>query len=129
MPLCGWAIEHLARPLARVGLVWPNPVTGQPVGNVTRTLQKLAKEARVPEFSLHDLRATGNTWLASEGVDERIRQYLMGHAAGGNVIDRYTKITAETEKQIREAVAVFDQIRATKERNISSFFRGRRRSA
>jgi hypothetical protein len=33
----------------------------------------------------------------------------MGHVGGGDVIDRYTKITAETQKQIREAVAVFDQ--------------------
>ena len=44
-----------------------------------------------------------------------------------NVIARYTKVTADTEKQIREAVAVFDEIRATKE-NVMSI-RARRRSA
>jgi integrase len=129
VPLCGWAVEQLPRHLPRIGLIWPNPDTEKATGNVTHTLQKLAREARVPEFSLHDLRATGNTWLANEGVDERIRKYLMGHVGGGDVIDRYTKITAETQKQIREAVAVFDQIRMTKEKNVSSFFRGRRRSA
>jgi integrase len=129
IPLCGWAVEQLPRHLPRIGLIWPNPDTEKPTGNVTHTLQKLAREARVPEFSLHDLRATGNTWLANEGVDERIRKYLMGHVGGGDVIDRYTKITAETQKQIRDAVAVFDQIRMTKEKNVSSFFRGRRRSA
>jgi integrase len=96
---------------------------------VVKQLQprKLADAAGVPRFSLHDLRATGNTWLANAGVDQRIRQYLMGHRDGGPVISRYTKITADTEKQIREAVAVFDEIRATKE-NVSSI-RVRRRTA
>jgi hypothetical protein len=36
---------------------------------------------------------------ANEGVDERIRQYLIRHAAGGAVINRYTKITAETKSR------------------------------
>jgi integrase len=80
--------------------------TGDPTGNV-RTLQKVAKEAKVPEFSLHDLRATGNSFLANARVDQRIRQYLMGHKAGGPVISRYTKITADTEQELRDAVAVF----------------------
>jgi integrase len=129
VPLSGWAVEQLPMPLPKKGLVWANARTARPTGNVTRTLQKLASMAKVPEFSLHDLRTTGNTWLANEGVDERIRQYLMGHVDGGPVIRRYTKITADTEKHIRDAVAVFDQIRAKKERNVSSFFRGKRRSA
>jgi integrase len=129
VPLCGWAVEQLPRHLPRIGLIWPNPDTQKPTGNVTHTLQKLAREARVPEFSLHDLRATGNTWLANEGVDERIREYLMGHAGGGAVIDRYTKITAETQKQIREAVAVFDQIRGAVEGNVASIFSRRRSRA
>lgn len=95
---------------------------------MTRSLQKLAAAAKVPEFSLHDLRATGNTWLANEGVDQRIRQYLMGHAEGGPVISRYTKITADTERRIREAVALFDEIRSKNETNVSSFFKSRRRA-
>ena len=127
VPLCGWAVEQLPNPLPLSGLVWANNRSGEPTGNVTHTLNKLADEADVPRFSLHDLRATGNTWLANAGVDQRIRQYLMGHADGGPVINRYTKITADTEKQIRQAVAVFDEIRATKE-NVASI-RARRRSA
>src|SRR5437660_7315447 len=99
VPLCGWAVEQLPRPMPESGFIWPNSRSGEPTGNVTRTLQKLADAAKVPEFSLHDLRATGNTWLANEGVPERIRQYLMGHADGGPIITRYTKITSDTEEQ------------------------------
>ena len=38
----------------------------------------------------------------------------MRYHAGGPVIDRYTKVTTDTEQEIREAVAVFDTIRASK---------------
>lgn len=114
-------------PFPTSGLIWANNRSGEPTGNVTHTLNKLANEAEVPRFSLHDLRATGNTWLANAGIDERIRQYLLGHHAGGPVIDRYTKVTADTEKLLRDAVAVFDEIRASKE-NVTSI-RVRRRSA
>lgn len=126
IPLCGWAVEQLPHRMPKSSYIWPNVRSGEPTGNVTRTLQKLAEAAKVPEFSLHDLRATGNTWLANDGVDERIRQYLMGHAEGGPVISRYTKITEDTEKRIRDAVALFDQIRCQREGNVSSFFVGRR---
>lgn len=127
VPLSGWAAEQLPSPLPTSGFVWANNRSGEPTGNVTHTLNKLADEAGVPRFSLHDLRATGNTWLANSNVDERIRQYLLAHHAGGPVIDRYTKVTTDTEKQIRAAVAVFDTIRASKE-NVTSI-RVRRRSA
>jgi integrase len=100
------------------GFIWPNSRSGEPTGNVTRTLQKLADTAKGPEFSLRDIRATGNTWLANEGFPERIRQHLMGHADGGPVITRYTKITADTEEQIRATAAVFDQIRCRGQRFI-----------
>jgi hypothetical protein len=60
-------------------------------------------------------------------VDVRVRQYLMGHKDGGPVITRYTKVTADTEREIRDAVRVFDEIRTTKD-NVTSMH-ARRRSA
>lgn len=51
----------------------------------------------------------------------------MGHRDGGPVINRYTKITTDAEREIREAVAVFDEIRELKE-NVTSI-RTRRRTA
>lgn len=128
IPLSGWAVEQLPHPMAKAGFIWPNARSGKPSGNLTRTLQKLAEEAKVPEFSLHDLRATGATWLCNENVPERIRQYLMAHTEGGAVIQRYTKVTEDTEKQIRDAVKVFDEIRSKNEKNVSSFFKSRRRA-
>jgi len=127
IPLCGWAVEQLPNRIPKSGYIWPNVRSGEPTGNVTRSLQKLAEAAKVPEFSLHDLRATGNTWLANEGVDERVRQYLMGHADGGAVIGRYryTKITADMEKRVRNAVAIFDEIRGRKENVVSLNLRRR----
>jgi hypothetical protein len=119
VPLCGWSVEPLPTQLAASGFVWPNNRSGEPTGNVTHTLSKLADAAKVRRLSLHDLRATGNTWLANHGIDERLRQYLMGHHAGGPVIHRDTKVTADTEKQLRETVAVFDEIRASRE-NVAS---------
>jgi integrase len=127
VPLSGWATEQLPNPLPVTGLVWANSRTGGPTGNLTHTLNRLADAAKVARFSLHDLRATGNTWLANAGVDERVRQYLMGHRDGGKVIARYTRVTVDTEKQIRDAVQIFDDIRATRE-NVTSIH-VRRRSA
>jgi integrase len=118
VPLCGWAVEQLSHRVAASGYVWPNLRSGRPVGNLTHMLDKIAEAAKVPYFSIHDLRATGNTWLANAGVDVRLRQYLMGHADGGPVINRYTKVTTDTVTQLREAVAVFDDLRAKKEKNV-----------
>ena len=59
-------------------------------------------------------------------MDERIRQYLMGHADGGPVISLYTKVTSDTEKHIRDAVAVFDEIRSKRVGNVRSFFARKR---
>jgi integrase len=126
VPLAGWAVEQLPHPLPTSGCIWANHRSGQPTGNVTHTLNKLADVAGVPRFSLHDLRATGNTWLANAGVDERLRQYLMGHNAGGPTISRYTKITSDSITLLRAAVAIFDEIREANE-NVRSI-RVRRRS-
>jgi hypothetical protein len=50
----------------------------------------------------------------------------MGHKAGAPVISRYTKITADTEQELRDAVGVFDEIRRKNEK-VSSIFQKRKR--
>ena len=78
------------------------------------------------DFSCHDLRTTGATWLAEAHVDELVISILLGHRSqfdssrgthhfgGRNVTRGYTKVFVEA---LREAVAVLDDIRPRVERH------------
>lgn len=106
IPLPEIAIAHLGSPKLR-GFVWTNPDSGLPYTKVAG-LERWADDAGVPQFSLHDLRTTGNTLLHVHGVDHLTRKALMGHSVRtGDVTDLYTKVIWEN---MQTAVAIFDQI-------------------
>jgi integrase len=107
VPLCDWAMDLLGTP-RKNGYVWPNVATNAPIGNVFYSLERLATAAETRQFSLHDLRRTGTSFLANAGVDRIIRKILLGHATDNEVTDLYTFIDPE---KLRETVELFDVMR------------------
>ena len=118
VPVSAWTVDSL--PDVAIGLLWPSKDTGEPLTSPTRILMSLSIRAKVRDFSMHDLRTTGATWLQTAGVDELAIAILLGHRSaidaesgtfspeGRNVTRGYTKVIEST---LREAVAVFDETR------------------
>lgn len=121
VPVAQWTVDELRGASTVNGYFWSNSRTGMPIGRLFQILDPLAKRAKVRAFSLHDLRTTGATWLRQAKVDELVIAILLGHrstfdaasetfhARGSNVTRGYTKLFEST---LREAVAVFDEVRA-----------------
>lgn len=92
----------------RTGLLWPNERTGLALTWYEHVLEDLATRTGVRPFSLHDLRDTGISWLSAAKVSDLVIKRLAGHAETGDVTHSYIQIF---EPELREAVAVFDDIR------------------
>jgi integrase len=119
VPISRWSLEQIpSSSLSNQDFVWPNPRSGKPmtwVDHIFRT----ASEKIGTDFSCHDLRTTGATWLAEAHVDELLIAILLGHRSqfdpsrrthhfhSNNVTRGYTKVFADA---LRDAVAVFDDI-------------------
>ncbi|MEA2162198.1 MAG: hypothetical protein QOK37_325 [Thermoanaerobaculia bacterium] len=122
VPVAQWALEQI-RDLApnEQGYVWPSRQTGGVLTRVHDIFVDAVEASGVRPFSCHDLRTTGATWLRDAGVDELVIALLLGHrstfdpvagsfhAPSANVTRSYTRVY---ETALREAVAVFDAIRA-----------------
>jgi integrase len=120
IPLSKWAVDQV-RDLQpnTAGYLWPNPKTERPLTWIDHIFSEASRRIGV-DFSCHDLRTTGATWLAEAHVDELVISILLGHRAqfdsargthhfhGRNVTRGYTKVFTDA---LREAVDVFDQIR------------------
>lgn len=122
VPIADWALEQVRDLEPNVdGYLWATRTTGKPLTRVHDIFADCVEESGVRPFSCHDLRTTGATWLRDAGVDELIIAILLGHrstfdpvsasfhAPGANVTRQYTRIY---EAALREAIAVFDRIRA-----------------
>lgn len=119
VPMSRWALDQVRDLSAADGYLWPNPNTGQPMTWIDHIFKDASRRIGI-DFSCHDLRTTGATWLADAHVDELVIAILLGHRSqfdasrgthhfqGRNVTRGYTKVFAEA---LREAVAVFDDIR------------------
>src|SRR4029079_10133014 len=80
VPLSRWALEQVydCVPSEEEDYVWPNERTGKPMTWVDHIFRDVSKKVGL-EFSCHDLRTTGATWLADAHVDELIIAILLGH--------------------------------------------------
>jgi len=120
VPLSRWAADQVRDLSASAnGYLWPNPKTGRPISWIDHIFSDASEKIGI-DFSCHDLRTTGASWLAEAHVDELVIAILLGHRSqfdasrgthhfhGRNVTRGYTKVFVEA---LREAVAVFDDIR------------------
>ncbi|MCU1230434.1 MAG: phage integrase family protein, partial [Acidobacteria bacterium] len=126
VPLSRWALDQV-RDLEPNpdGYLWPNSKTGKPITWIDHIFERASERTGV-EFSCHDLRTTGASWLAEAHVDELVISILLGHRSqfdplrgahhfhAANVTRGYTKVFNEA---LREAVEVFDRIRQSVERS------------
>lgn len=61
------------------GRVFPSPVTGGRLDNITTSWNSIVKDARLENFRFKDLRHTFASWLAMDGVDLNTIRELMCH--------------------------------------------------
>ncbi|HJQ36223.1 MAG TPA: tyrosine-type recombinase/integrase [Thermoanaerobaculia bacterium] len=126
VPLSQWALDQVRDLEPNVdGYLWPNPNTGKPMAWIDHIFSDASEKIGI-DFSCHDLRTTGATWLAEAHVDELVISILLGHRSqfdasrgthhfhGRNVTRGYTKVFTEA---LREAVQVFDGIRTRVEKS------------
>jgi integrase len=86
-------------------LVFGNPQTGKPFGDIQGTWASIRKAAGLDELRLHDLRHHFVSTLVARGVDIGTAKELAGHSSL-LVTGRYTH---STDTQKAAAVRVFDE--------------------
>lgn len=68
VPLSDWALDQVRDLEANeFGYLWPTPATGRPLVRTDHLFRDAVSDAGVREFTCHDLRTTGATWLRDRG--------------------------------------------------------------
>ena len=66
--------------------------------NIMRTFGRILKRAKVAHCTIHDLRRTCLSHLASEGVNEAVAQEIAGHASITTTLKYYTEIVPDATR-------------------------------
>jgi integrase len=77
--------------------------------NYGRAVRDLARRAKVPEITQHDLRDTHASILAKKNVPLEVFFKRLGHSSIGITAERYLHVYSERD---REAASVFDTLSA-----------------
>jgi integrase len=87
------------------GRVFVGPAGATPRrGNFNRTWQKAIKKAKMPAgFRFHDLRHTGNTWVAGSGASLRELMARMGHSSARAALI-YQHATSERDRALADGL-------------------------
>jgi integrase len=67
-------------------------------------LKRLARKARVPELTLHELRHTAATLILSEGVPPKVASVRLGHATVALTLDLYGHVLPKDDQDAADAV-------------------------
>jgi len=108
VPLCRWAIEVTPPPPEGSKWNFVNPKSGRPNKQLDRSLYEIARRAGVRRFCLQELRMTFLTLLDAAGVEEPVREILVGHRPRSVSEQAYIRRHPEI---LRKAVAYFDELR------------------
>lgn len=101
-----------AQEAERAGRLWENhgfvftTQRGRPLlgDNVYRRYRQLAKAAGFPDLTLHDLRHTALSLLASAGVHQRVAMEIAGHSRASLTTELYTHVLPEQQRAAAEAL-------------------------
>ena len=88
------------------GLVFPSPVTGERLDNITSAWEKLLQRAQLEDFRFHDLRHDFASRLVMHGVDLYTVKELLGHSTI-QMTERYSHLAPEAKQA---AIAVLDEM-------------------
>ncbi len=85
------------------GLVFAT-VTGRPIhpGDIRRTLKAILGRACLPRIRFHDLRHNHATILLKEGVNPRVVQERLGHAAVSMTLGTYSHVLPDLQAEAAE---------------------------
>jgi integrase len=90
------------------GLVFPNMSGGPLYGPyVTRTMQRIMREAGIEGRRFHDLRHTGASMLHAMGVDMKTIQGVLGHSDYRLTADTYTHVEDSVMKDAADRMGKF----------------------
>ncbi len=65
---------------------------GKPLGNLSEITRKMSTDLAIPRFTVHDLRRTAATGMASMGIDRLTVSRILNHKEGGitQLYDRFS---------------------------------------
>jgi len=72
---------------------------------VTRTFNRLSKEAGLPHIRLHDLRHTWATLALRNGTHPKVVQERLGHANISTTLNTYSHVTPGMQAEAAEQIA------------------------
>jgi integrase len=80
---------------------------GTPVNpnNVTRSFDRLVKQAGLKRIRVHDLRHTAATMLLLAGIPAKVVSERLGHASVGITMDLYSHVLPDMQDQAAEAIS------------------------
>ena len=86
------------------GLVFPNPMTGERMGEIRKSWRNLMAKAKITDFRFHDLRHDFASQLAMKGVDLYRIKDLLGHGSI-EMTERYSHLSDEALAEAVEVLA------------------------
>ena len=89
----------------RSGFVFPSPVTGERLDNITTAWENLRQRAQLEDFRFHDLRHDFASRLVMRGVDLYTVKELLGHSTI-QMTERYSHLAPDAK---RAAIAALDE--------------------
>ena len=103
IPLEG-AKGPLQRQAGRKGLVFPGTGKGMSVAEVSRAVNQYARDAKIPDFTFHDLRHTYASWYVQSGGDLYKLQRILGHKTPA-MTQRYAHLRIEDLRAVAQKPA------------------------
>jgi integrase len=107
--------DHRARQVderLRAGSVWTNldlVFTNEFGGylsptTLTNALDRILRQAGLPDIRFHDLRHTAATLMLSHGVHPKVVSEMLGHASVGITLDLYSHVTPTLQREAAERI-------------------------
>lgn len=86
-------------------LVFPNEFGGYlSTTTLTRTLDRILKQAGLPDIRFHDLRHSAATLMLSHGVHPKVVSEMLGHSSVGITLDLYSHVTPTLQREAAERI-------------------------
>jgi integrase len=88
-----------------LGLVFTNEFGGylSPT-TLSNALDRILRQAGLPDIRFHDLRHSAATLMLSHGVHPKVVSEMLGHASVGITLDLYSHVTPTLQREAAEKI-------------------------